>query len=273
MHALAAITSLCLAGPPVDPGLTITWQTNDAEPVTFEPVGIYKPDLDAWCYIGFATDIGNTGVTIDYNLVADVTVEAVGPFAVGTIVAGNVTIESPFLQTVIQHVTISVPSTEMPAGTIASASASVTLVTNADGGSIIALPGGAVWTGLVDGGAAFAAFPYPFIMELDHIGIIGASYALPLPEPAPPVAESVGIQLEFELTGKDRFSMTSVFFVATLLGDLDGDRTVGIEDFYTLLDAWGPCPNPCPPSCAADLDGDCNVGISDFLTLLANWTL
>ncbi len=38
-----------------------------------------------------------------------------------------------------------------------------------------------------------------------------------------------------------------------------------------LLAAWGPCPEPCPPSCAADLDGDGVVGISDFLALLANW--
>ena len=53
--------------------------------------------------------------------------------------------------------------------------------------------------------------------------------------------------------------------------DLDGDGTVGIIDFLMLLAAWGPCPEPCPPSCAGDLDGDCTVGITDFLELLANW--
>ena len=46
---------------------------------------------------------------------------------------------------------------------------------------------------------------------------------------------------------------------------------VGITDFLMLLAVWGPCPDPCPPSCAADLDGDCTVGITDFLMLLANW--
>ena len=55
------------------------------------------------------------------------------------------------------------------------------------------------------------------------------------------------------------------------LGDLNGDGIVGILDFLDLLAAWGPCPEPCPPSCPADLDGDCSVGITDFLTLLANW--
>ncbi len=54
-------------------------------------------------------------------------------------------------------------------------------------------------------------------------------------------------------------------------GDLDGDGTVGIVDFLTLLGQWGPCPAPCPPSCPADLDGDCEVGITDFLGLLGNW--
>ena len=54
-------------------------------------------------------------------------------------------------------------------------------------------------------------------------------------------------------------------------GDLDGDCHVGIDDFLMLLALWGPCEDPCPPSCTADLDGDCNVGIVDFLLLLANW--
>jgi hypothetical protein len=55
-------------------------------------------------------------------------------------------------------------------------------------------------------------------------------------------------------------------------GDLDGDGVVGILDFLLLLAAWGPCPDPCPPACAADLDGDCTVGVTDFLLLLANWS-
>jgi len=56
-----------------------------------------------------------------------------------------------------------------------------------------------------------------------------------------------------------------------IAGDINGDCTVGIVDFLALLAAWGPCPDPCLPSCPADLDGDCMVGITDFLALLANW--
>jgi DNA-binding beta-propeller fold protein YncE len=55
-------------------------------------------------------------------------------------------------------------------------------------------------------------------------------------------------------------------------GDLDGDGDVDVTDFLQLLQDWGPCPGPCPPSCAADLDGDCEVGIVDFLMLLQNWS-
>jgi hypothetical protein len=58
---------------------------------------------------------------------------------------------------------------------------------------------------------------------------------------------------------------------AGILGDLDGDGVVGITDLLLLLAAWGPCPDPCPPSCLGDLNADCAVGITDLLILLANW--
>ncbi len=54
-------------------------------------------------------------------------------------------------------------------------------------------------------------------------------------------------------------------------GDIDQDGNVGYGDFVALMNAWGPCPDPCPPACPADLDGDCRVGVTDFLILLANW--
>jgi hypothetical protein len=63
-----------------------------------------------------------------------------------------------------------------------------------------------------------------------------------------------------------------VRFTAGILGDLDGDGLVNITDFLMLLARWGPCPEPCPPSCTADLDDNCEVNINDFLILLANWS-
>ena len=53
--------------------------------------------------------------------------------------------------------------------------------------------------------------------------------------------------------------------------DIDGDGEIGINDFLAVIGTWGPCPEPCPPSCTADVDGDCQVGINDFLIVLGNW--
>jgi glycosylphosphatidylinositol phospholipase D len=48
--------------------------------------------------------------------------------------------------------------------------------------------------------------------------------------------------------------------------DLDGDGSVGVDDFLSLLAAWGS--NPGHP---ADFDGDGSVDIDDFLALLTAW--
>ncbi|MEE8156233.1 MAG: FG-GAP-like repeat-containing protein [Phycisphaerales bacterium] len=54
-----------------------------------------------------------------------------------------------------------------------------------------------------------------------------------------------------------------------LLGDIDGDGSVGASDLLILLANWGPC-RDCD-DCPADLNGDCTVGAADLLILLANW--
>ncbi len=54
-----------------------------------------------------------------------------------------------------------------------------------------------------------------------------------------------------------------------VVGDLDGDGSVGTPDLVLLLGAWGPC-DDCG-DCLADLDGDCAVGGGDLILLLGNW--
>ncbi len=71
----------------------------------------------------------------------------------------------------------------------------------------------------------------------------------------------------------DGFSFTDIGCETSLGGDLDDDGLVNVSDLLIMLGAWGPCPGPCPPSCAADVNGDCQVGVTDLLVLLANWTL
>ncbi|MHC5003612.1 MAG: YncE family protein [Planctomycetota bacterium] len=59
--------------------------------------------------------------------------------------------------------------------------------------------------------------------------------------------------------------------------DLTGDGLVDVDDLVTLLQSWGECPSPCPPTCVADIaakgvpGADCTVDVDDLLLLLLNW--
>ncbi len=75
----------------------------------------------------------------------------------------------------------------------------------------------------------------------------------------------------FTAAGGQLSAMVARYGPACVAGDIDQDGVIGALDFQSLLQSWGPCRQPCPPSCAADIDGDCAVGIIDFLTLLQNW--
>ena len=56
-----------------------------------------------------------------------------------------------------------------------------------------------------------------------------------------------------------------------VIGDVNGDGVVDVDDVLLLINAWGACGlgQPCP----ADLDGDGVVGVNDMLIVLANWTI
>ena len=86
------------------------------------------------------------------------------------------------------------------------------------------------------------------------------------------VDDSLWVRVRMDNAGTDYYDVSNApFSIVVVPGDLDQDGVVGINDFLALLALWGPCSDPCPPTCLGDLDGDCNVGITDFLTLLANW--
>ncbi len=53
-----------------------------------------------------------------------------------------------------------------------------------------------------------------------------------------------------------------------ILGDVDGDGSVGTLDLVALLAGWGPCERGC---CMSDLGMDGGTRIVDLLAMLANW--
>ena len=77
------------------------------------------------------------------------------------------------------------------------------------------------------------------------------------------------LEIQFPVNASPRLEMT----VGTgIPGDLDKNGIVNVTDLLILLGQFGPCPDPCPPSCEADIDDDCLVGVIDLLIMLGNWT-
>lgn len=54
-------------------------------------------------------------------------------------------------------------------------------------------------------------------------------------------------------------------------GDINHDLTVNVQDLLAVINGWGPCPQPCPPTCPADVTGNCLVNVQDLLAVLAAW--
>ena len=58
------------------------------------------------------------------------------------------------------------------------------------------------------------------------------------------------------------------------VGDITGDGLVNVSDLLSVINSWGPCPQPCPPHCPADIappGGDCVVNTSDLLVVINHW--
>lgn len=50
-----------------------------------------------------------------------------------------------------------------------------------------------------------------------------------------------------------------------------GDGLVNVSDLLAVINGWGPCGAPCPPSCSADTNDDCNVDVTDLLAVINGW--
>lgn len=88
--------------------------------------------------------------------------------------------------------------------------------------------------------------------------IVWSNYAF-----MPPTVPSTGPAMA--TLGSAITDFTSTGEACSIVGDLDGDGSVGAADLSLLLVAWGTASN------TADLDGDGDVGASDLSLLLVNW--
>jgi hypothetical protein len=58
------------------------------------------------------------------------------------------------------------------------------------------------------------------------------------------------------------------------VADINIDGVVNVDDLLAVINAWGECPQPCPPSCGADIapsKGDCIVNVDDLLMVINSW--
>ena len=76
-----------------------------------------------------------------------------------------------------------------------------------------------------------------------------------------------------EVKRVDNYSGSRVFSTSWLfpetdgiIGDLDGDGIVGVEDLLIVISEWGMC-----SSCVADIDVNGIVNVEDLLIVIANW--
>lgn len=61
------------------------------------------------------------------------------------------------------------------------------------------------------------------------------------------------------------------YTTGSLAADVTADGVVNVGDMLAVINAWGACPPPCPPSCAADINDDCMVNVSDLLAVINAW--
>jgi hypothetical protein len=62
--------------------------------------------------------------------------------------------------------------------------------------------------------------------------------------------------------------------VPDVIGDVDGDGDVDVDDLIGVILGWGPCPAPpaaCPGDVAPHPGGDGQVDVEDLILVILNW--
>jgi Tol biopolymer transport system component len=55
-----------------------------------------------------------------------------------------------------------------------------------------------------------------------------------------------------------------------IVGDVNGDGAVNVDDLVAVILGWGDCPKP-PDECPADVDGSGTVDVDDLIMVILNW--
>lgn len=80
-----------------------------------------------------------------------------------------------------------------------------------------------------------------------------------------------------DIVVQDNTGVDYIFFAPDVCecctNDITGDGVVDIDDLFSVINAWGPCPQPCPPNtnCPADVDDNCVVDVDDLFHIIARW--
>ncbi len=266
---LVRVIALTFATSASASGLQIQLAIDGCMPISIEPNGHPGFEPNTMQYSGGAA-FDSTSLSWQIN--------ATGAADVATLakLLGTVSVTNHAVAPQAYVVTVRQPAlTGCPVNNVAGGATFATLLIDTGGGSVMSPKGEPLWRGLIDG-KVVATLLDDVHVESPFWGttVIGPdSFGDPIPsDDAPGVADSIGLQFAFTLSGGETFSISSVYLVGFLdffcpnPADLDGDGIVGGADLGLLLAAWG-SDDPF-----ADLDGDGVVDGSDLGLLLQAWT-
>jgi uncharacterized protein (TIGR03382 family) len=130
------------------------------------------------------------------------------------LISGNLAVENLFTSDIDVQLLVELPTAVAFPGSDMAGSAAIGLTTNADGGSLSSV-GVPVWQALTDGtpvGPNASLFFDPFALTNSGFGSNSTSgnFGIPTPIDGGPIANKIGIDINFALTPSDQASITSV---------------------------------------------------------------
>lgn len=203
----------------VSPPLQLTWSVDGGAPATWTPIG--TPDgSGGYNYQGAVSD-PNGFWAVSYNLVADNDPTSDNG---NIIVTGNVVVQNLTTLPAGYSFGILLPvANAITPSSVIGGSAAFGLTTDSGGGSLTTTGNTPMWQAQIDNTTVHSLFNAPFSLVNSGLGSSNASENFGTPIPSlggPAVLNSIGILINFTLSGLDQASVTSTFVVAPAPGAL-----------------------------------------------------